>query len=631
MNYIWLIWLAVAMGLLIRKITIYQSFAHYISAGSAPVSDIEILNRLSLAAQRAGIKKPMELWVNPLISSPLLMGFFHPCIVLPRADYSEEDFQYIALHELIHYKRGDMFYKWLVQITVCLHWFNPLVHLMGREIARACEFSCDEAVLTKTGSGSAQAYGKTLLDAMAAAGGYRENVGAVTLGENKELLKERLGAIMRYKLWSKAAKCLAAMLTFCVALGAAFIGVYKMGAAAGSARAQAASLPSGPSDTVERWHNIVTSPPDMAGPQQDKTSASTDAIGVSQGDGDPSAQSFASDGQSGKTDSRSADAERYYEDGSLPLFEIVFARMNEADQEKWLERIYGDDQIAFWGAAVSLLDEDSVLIRRYGEKTYEEDDIAYFSALAMHMGEDALEEWLDRALEDGKWNFQSMLFDMLGRGEEFDELEEKEEKEWEEARAAEYQAVGVTIDGKNYYYEGQLVNLFLDIRANQSFYTLDMNPKGTVNIKIIRGADDRITGVVYMTETEVMKLLGESYEDGSVAVKDGDDMEFIPVDLESVAAGEAVSLGKYTLSEGDEIRYDILAETGNGIEIFFAKGEDWSTVYFAAHIMRQEGEPLNCDTDFTVESPVKPGTYELFLRGVDSALGNVKGSVSIAR
>ena len=63
-------------------------------------------------------------------------------------------------------------------------------------------------------------------------------------------------------------------------------------------------------------------------------------------------------------------------------------------------------------------------------------------------------------------------------------------------------------DGKDYYYQGQLVNIFLDIRPNKSFYTLNMNPKGTVNIKIVRDVENKITGVSYMTETEVIELLG---------------------------------------------------------------------------------------------------------------------------
>lgn len=47
-NYIWLVWLMAALGLLIRKITIYQGFVRYIKAGLTPLSDIEMLDRLDI-------------------------------------------------------------------------------------------------------------------------------------------------------------------------------------------------------------------------------------------------------------------------------------------------------------------------------------------------------------------------------------------------------------------------------------------------------------------------------------------------------------------------------------------------------------------------------------------------------
>ena len=461
-NHIWLIWLMVALGMLIRKVTIYQGFIRYINAGLAPVSDIEILDRLSIVAERVCIKKPIELCVNPLISSPLLIGFFHPCIVLPSVDISEKDFQYIVLHELTHYKRRDMFYKWLVQVTVCLHWFNPFVHLMSREITKACEFSCDEAVLIKMGYGNAQEYGNTLLDAMAAVGRYKENPGAVTLSENKQLLKERLGAIMKFKEQSRTVKMLTFALTLCVLLGAAFVGVFPVAAA---------------TDRTTRKPRVAV----------DKTPA--------QGNTSTSSKDYATQ------------AERYYEADSLPLFEITFPRLDENTQKKWLEKFYADEDFAFFSVAVCWIDTNSALFTDFAEKAYDDEEMAFFSILIDCMDEAELELWLDRALEDGNWAFQSMLFDKLNRGEEFDELEEKQEKEWAEAQAAEYQAVGVTMDGKDYYYQGQLVNIFLDIRPNKSVYTLNMNPKGTVNIKIVRDAENKITGVSYMTEAEVTELL----------------------------------------------------------------------------------------------------------------------------
>ena len=587
-NHIWLIWLMVALGMLIRKVTIYQGFIRYINAGLSPVSDMGILDRLSVVAERVGIKKPIELCVNPLISSPLLIGFFHPCIVLPSVDISEKDFQYIVLHELTHYKRRDMFYKWLVQVTVCLHWFNPFVHLMSREITKACEFSCDEAVLIKMGYGNAQEYGNTLLDAMAAVGRYKENLGAVTLSENKQLLKERLGAIMKFKEQSRTVKMLTFALTLCVLLGAAFVGVFPVAAA---------------TDCTTRKPQVAV----------DKTPA--------QGNTSTSSKDYATQ------------AERYYEADSLPLFEITFPRLDENTQKKWLEKFYADEDFAFFSVAVCWIDTNSALFTDFAEKAYDDEEMAFFSILIDCMDEAELELWLDRALEDGNWAFQSMLFDKLNRSEEFDELEEKQKKEWAEAQTAEYRAVGVTMDGKDYYYQGQLVNIFLDIRPNKSVYTLNMNPKGTVNIKIVRNEENKITGVAYMTEAEVTELLEDMDDDDWQETAGGRTWhpQVIPINLETMADGEIIWLGEYTLSDGDRIWYDVSAETGNGLQVGFAKPGDThlNTTYCSVKNLRQEDDALECTASFTVKPPVKPGTYQLFLRATDGALGNVTGSISI--
>lgn len=129
-NNLWLLWCLIALLLLVRKITIYQSFVRYIKAGQIPIGDTDLLDRMAVIGEQAGVKRPIELYSNPLISSPLLIGFFHSSIILPSMDISERDFHYTVLHEMTHYRRRDMFYKWLVQITVCIHWFNPLAYLM---------------------------------------------------------------------------------------------------------------------------------------------------------------------------------------------------------------------------------------------------------------------------------------------------------------------------------------------------------------------------------------------------------------------------------------------------------------------------------------------------------------------
>jgi len=203
-------------------------------------------------------------------------------------------------------------------------------------------------------------------------------------------------------------------------------------------------------------------------------------------------------------------AEQYYNAGSLPLFEIAFSRMDVSDQEAWLEKLYADGSTAFFSAAVRKIDADSSRPADLAEHAYADGKIAMFSILMDCMGQAELESWLDRALEDEKWGFQSILFDQLARGDEFDALEAEREKAWAAAQAEAYQAVGVTMDGKDYFYEEQLVNVFLDIRAGGSYCTLNTNPAGTVNIQIVRDADDKITGVSTMTEAEVAALFQDT-------------------------------------------------------------------------------------------------------------------------
>lgn len=248
-NHIWLVWLVAALLLLVRKITVYQSFVHYVKAGWKLVSDVELLDRFSVLAGEAGVEMPVELGVNPLISSPLLIGFFRPCIVLPGTDLSEHDFRYTVLHELTHCRRRDMFYKWLVQVTVCLHWFNPLVYVMSREINRACEFSCDEAVIKKLEDGGPQEYGKTLLHAMNQAGTYGETLASVTLNENKEMLKERIGAIMSAKKKSGLRTAGTLLLTVMLLCAAVFTGAYAATAEDGVSDGAVINLTNNPGQT----------------------------------------------------------------------------------------------------------------------------------------------------------------------------------------------------------------------------------------------------------------------------------------------------------------------------------------------------------------------------------------------
>ncbi len=89
------------------------------------------------------------VFTNDEIASPLVCGLFAPKIYLPtRMDFSNTELlRHILCHETMHIRRKDNWIKAVMLVTLCLHWFNPLVWIMSKYLASDLELACDEAVL----------------------------------------------------------------------------------------------------------------------------------------------------------------------------------------------------------------------------------------------------------------------------------------------------------------------------------------------------------------------------------------------------------------------------------------------------------------------------------------------------
>ena len=121
-----------------------------------------------------------------------MIGFFRPSIILPAKELGSKELSYIFAHELIHYKRRDMFYKWLIEIAACVHWFNPFVYLLGKEVNRTCELSCDEAVVLILGDKTKREYGDMLISFVRADNQYKSSLASVTLTDDADNNKEKI-------------------------------------------------------------------------------------------------------------------------------------------------------------------------------------------------------------------------------------------------------------------------------------------------------------------------------------------------------------------------------------------------------------------------------------------------------
>ena len=210
---VWQLGMALVLGF---HIICYVSYLRRLDRHniSADLQEIELLNSLS---ER---KKPLRLYKNPMVEKPILVGFFRPAVILPDKKYDEMKLRNILMHETTHRKRHDIFVKWLLIFAGSVHWFNPFVHFARREMNRACELACDEAVIKELDRSEMQQYGDTLI--AVAADSIKKIPLSIAMFEDKKNLKERLRAIMKHTKYSKRAVIAASAIldtTVCVILG----------------------------------------------------------------------------------------------------------------------------------------------------------------------------------------------------------------------------------------------------------------------------------------------------------------------------------------------------------------------------------------------------------------------------
>lgn len=161
--FIWICGI-VAIMILAYHIWRYALFARMIKRWGVSGEDERILYVFESAKEDLGLsKEKIDLKICNFVSSSMLTGFLHPVILLPDKPFDEDELQLIFRHELIHYKRHDLFIKLLIVIVTCIHWFNPIVYWMCAAMQTDGEASCDETVLQNTDMENRRFYGEVII------------------------------------------------------------------------------------------------------------------------------------------------------------------------------------------------------------------------------------------------------------------------------------------------------------------------------------------------------------------------------------------------------------------------------------------------------------------------------------
>ena len=194
---IW-IWCAGAAVIWIYHILRYFRFVALMQRWAARVDEESILSVFRSVQKELGLSEDkIELRSCELVSSSLLIGFLRPVIILPKDHFETDELEVLFRHELIHYKRRDLYIKLLSVAAISVHWLNPVVYFMNAAIQADGEASCDEAVLRDANEEDRHFYAELMIK-MIGSRNTTKTMLSTCFYASKKSVKKRLNAILTH-------------------------------------------------------------------------------------------------------------------------------------------------------------------------------------------------------------------------------------------------------------------------------------------------------------------------------------------------------------------------------------------------------------------------------------------------
>lgn len=198
---IFTIWLLGAVITVFRFIYIYRKFIKSLRANCLSTSKEAIAQSLlEKNSNEMNLTRKINLSFCRINISPILLGVFKPMIVLPMFDIPIEELDIIIKHELTHFKKKDLWVKQAMSFAMILHWYNPFIYILQKEINKWSEFSCDEDIVINMSHLDRKKYGETILNIMGRANQTTNaNLLGTTFSARQTNLKHRLLNILNAK------------------------------------------------------------------------------------------------------------------------------------------------------------------------------------------------------------------------------------------------------------------------------------------------------------------------------------------------------------------------------------------------------------------------------------------------
>lgn len=162
-----IVWAAGAIVFFAGSMLSYRKFIRRVDRTARDVRDPELLEIYETERAQLHIKRTIPLRQSPEADGPMLVGLVRPVLLLPKDGIPLQDAPLILRHELTHAKHRDVLSKAIFLLARCVHWFNPVVHLLAWQGAQNLEIACDQSVVHGLDADARRQYGQCILNDVA--------------------------------------------------------------------------------------------------------------------------------------------------------------------------------------------------------------------------------------------------------------------------------------------------------------------------------------------------------------------------------------------------------------------------------------------------------------------------------
>lgn len=135
-----------------------------------------------------------NIFQSETVTSPFVLGLVRPRIYIPFG-IEGKNLAHVVMHEQVHIRRKDHWWKPLGFLLLAVYWFHPLLWLAYVLLCQDIELACDERSIIGLDDGQRADYSQALLDCSVS----RKGIAACPLAFGETGVKARVKSVLRYK------------------------------------------------------------------------------------------------------------------------------------------------------------------------------------------------------------------------------------------------------------------------------------------------------------------------------------------------------------------------------------------------------------------------------------------------